>query len=162
MNVEHNYTERGIVKAFKDLYECIKHFWVKKRCLVVDFTGDEIPEMPGKQGYERKEYWTDEKSEDLHAKGYRSIEGLKNSLVWWGVPIYARLYNIRTLEITEPDASKDTPMTLDDRMHSNLTTKFAKSLARATALAGMDIQKLVLMGGIAIAAFVGMKYFGVF
>ena len=162
MIVEHNYTERGIVKAFKDLYECIKHFWIKKRCLKVDFIGTVHPSVRNEQGYDRKEYWTDQKPEDLHAMGYRSIEGLKNSLVWWGVPIYAKIYNIRTIEITDPEFSKDTPMTLDDRMHSNLTTKFAKSLARATALAGMDMQKLILMAGIGIAAFVGMKYFGVF
>lgn len=161
MQIEHNYTKRGIIKAFKDLYECVWYGWIRGLRLKVDLKGKEHL-ISGRQGYERTEYWTDEKPEDLHAKGYRSVEGLKNSLIWYGVPVYGKLQGFRTIEITDPAASKDTPMTLDDRMHSNLTTKFAKSLARATTLAGMDIQKMVLMGAIAVGAVLGMHYFGVF
>ena len=47
-------------------------------------------------------------------------------------------------------------------MQNNLLNKFAKALARAAALAGMDLQKIILMGAIGIAAVVGMKMFGVF
>ena len=47
-------------------------------------------------------------------------------------------------------------------MSNNLLNKFAKSLARAAALAGMDIQKLLLMAGLGIAAVIGMKLLGVF
>ena len=161
MEIEHNYTQRGIIKAFKDLFECIWYGWIKGMRFKVDITGRNYM-LKSNQWYDRKEYWTSEKSEDLHATGYKSIEGLKNSLIWWGIPIYGRLQGFKTLEITDPQASKDTPMTLDDRMHSNLTTKFAKSLARATTLAGMDLQKMLLMGAIAIGAIVGMHYFGVF
>ena len=161
MEIEHNYTQRGIIKAFKDLFECIWYGWIKGMRFKVDITGRNYM-LKSNQWYDRKEYWTSEKSEDLHATGYKSIEGLKNSLIWWGIPIYGRLQGFKTLEITDPNASKDTPMTLDDRMHSNLTTKFAKSLARATTLAGMDLQKMLLMGAIAIGAIVGMHYFGVF
>lgn len=161
MQVAHNYTKRGIIKAFKDLFECFWYGWVRGMRLKVDFKGKENI-INHRQGYERTEFWTKEKSEDLHAVGYKQIEGLKNSLIWWGIPIYGRLQGFRTIEITDPNASKDTPMTLDDRMHSNLTTKFAKSLARATTLAGMDLQKMALMGAIAVGAVLGMHYFGVF
>ena len=88
--------------------------------------------------------------------------GLHDSLIWWGVPVYARLYNLRTIEIIDPNASQDTPSFLYDRMKSNLATKWARGLARISAIAGMDVQKLVLMGGIAVAAIIGMKYMGVF
>ena len=57
---------------------------------------------------------------------------------------------------------KDNPMFLNDRMQSNLLNKFAKSLARAAVIGGMDIQKLILMAGIAVAAIFGMKVLGVF
>ena len=57
---------------------------------------------------------------------------------------------------------KDSPMFLNDRMQSNLLNKFAKSLARAALVAGMDLQKIILMGVIGIAALIGMKMFGVF
>lgn len=157
----HKYTDRDIFKPFRDMIEVFWHYWIKHRSLKVDITGKDYF-LKSNQWFDRKEYWTDEKSEDLHALGYKPIEGLKNNLIWWGVPIYGRLQGFKTLELTDPNASKDTPMTLDDRMHSNLTTKFAKSLARATTLAGMDLQKMLLMGAIAIGAVIGMHYFGVF
>lgn len=158
---EHNYTKRGLGKFFNDIGEIFYQSWIKHRSLIVDIVGRWNPIL-GREEYHRTEKWTDEPSEKLHEHGYKVIDGLHDSLIWWGVPIYAKLFNLRTIEIIDPDASKDTPSTLHDRASTNLATKFAKSLARATALAGMDIQKLVLMGGIAIAAFVGMKYFGVF
>ena len=157
----HRYTDIDILKPIRDWFECLWHFWIRQRKLIVDFTG-KTNILNGKQGYVREEYWTDEPSEDLHEKGYRQIVGLHDSLIWWKVPVYARFHGFRTIEITDPNFSKDTPMTLNDRMNSNLIQKFAKSLARATAIAGMDIQKLILMGAIGIAAVVGMKMFGVF
>ena len=73
-----------------------------------------------------------------------------------------RLYNLRTVEITDPDFSRDTPQTLNDRMSNNLVARFAKSLARATVIGGMDMGKVILMSVIGIGAFIGMKMFGVF
>jgi hypothetical protein len=158
---EHRYTDRDIFKPFRDLKEVIWHYWIKHRSLKVDIVGRWNPILK-KEEYHRVETWTDEPSEKIHEIGYKQIIGLHDSLIWWGVPIYARLYNLRTIEIIDPEFSKDTPSFLYDRMKTNLSTRFARSLARATTLAGMDIQKIMLMGGIAIAAFIGMKYFGVF
>ena len=79
-----------------------------------------------------------------------------------GVPVFMKLHGFKMIEADDPRASKDDPMFLNDRMQNNLLNKFAKSLARAAALAGMDLQKLILMGAIGIAAVIGMKVFGVF
>ena len=158
---EHKYTDRDIFKPFRDLKEIIWNYWIKHRSLKVDIVGNWDMELK-KDVYTRTETWTDEPRTQIHEAGYRVIEGLHDSLIWWGVPIYARLYNFHTIEITDPAASKDTPSFLHDRMTTNLTTKFARSMARATTLAGMDIQKLVLMGAIAVAGVLGMHYFGVF
>ena len=158
---EHKYTDRDIFKPFRDMAEVFWHYWIRHRSLKVDIVGRWNPILK-KEEYHRIENWVDEPSEKIHENGYRQIVGLHDSLIWWGVPVYARLYNLRTIEIIDPNASQDTPSFLYDRMKSNLATKWARGLARVAAIAGMDIQKLVLMGGIAVAAIIGMKYMGMF
>lgn len=158
---EHKYTDRDLFKPFRDMWEVFWQYWIYHRSLKVDIVGKWNPVL-NKEEYHRTEIWTDEPSEKIHQNGYKVIEGLHDSLIWWGVPIYARLYNLRTVEITDPNASRDTPTTLHDRMSTNLTTRFAKSMARATAIAGMDLQKLILMGAIGVGAILGMHFFGVF
>jgi len=76
--------------------------------------------------------------------------------------VMMKIHGFKELAVDDPNFSQDTPSTLNDRMNNNLLNKFAKSLARAAAIAGMDIQKMILIGAIGIAAIVGMKLFGVF
>ena len=163
MIYEYNYTDRRFGKTFSDLFQVIKHSWIKHRVLVVDLIAH-YDVIQGKEYYIRKEYWTDEKLVKLHEQGYRRSDNTPDhdNLAWIGVPVMIKLQGFKITEITDPAASQDDPMFLNDRMESNLLNKFAKSLARAAALAGMDLQKLILMGAIGIAAVVGMKMFGVF
>lgn len=156
---EHDHTEKGLGKFFKNVKECFWHSWIKHRVFVCDLFSD-YDIIQQKEYVIRKEYWTDEKSKNLHAMGYRNCEGLPghDNLVWFGVPVLCKLHGFKTIEID----SKDSPTFLNDRMNNNLLNKFAKSLARAATLAGMDIQKLLLMAGLGIAAVIGMKLLGVF
>lgn len=161
MNWEHEYRGSGMGKFFSDLKENIIHSMIHKRILVVDIVG-EHSNVQNKDYYDRKEYWTDLPATILHENGYRICEGLHDNLAWIGVPVMMKIYNFKLIEITDPNFSKDTPSTLNDRMNNNLLNKFAKSLARAAALGGMDLQKMILLGAIGIGAIVGMKMFGVF
>ena len=161
MYYDHDYHGSGIGKFFSDLGENIKHSMIKKRILIVDINGVHS-NVQNKDYYDRKEYWTDVPATVLHENGYRICEGLHDNLAWIGVTVMMKINNFKMIEITDPNFSKDTPSTLNDRMENNLLNKFAKSLARAQALAGMDLQKLILMGAIGIAAIIGMKMFGVF
>ena len=161
MKWEHDYKGSGMGKFFSDLGECIKHSWIHKRILIVDLIGEHNIEQ-NKDYYIRQEYWTDRPAYEFHRMGYRICEGLHDNLAWSGVTVLMRVYNFRVKEVLDPNFSRDTPSTLNDRMENNLLSKFAKSLARAQALAGMDLQKLILMGAIGIAAIIGMKMFGVF
>ena len=161
MNYDHDYHGSGIGKFLSDLGENIKHSMFKKRILVVDLIG-EHDLLQNKDYYNRIEYWTDQPAEELHKNGYRVCEGLHDNLAWIGVTVMMRIYHFKMIEITDPNFSKDTPSTLNDRMENNLLSKFAKSLARAAALGGMDLQKMILMGAVGVAAIIGMKVFGVF
>ena len=163
--IKHNYTQKGFIKFITDGAECFWNFWIRHRVLVVDVVGHATyfgskDNVRDREGYDRREYWTDEKPEDLYESGYKRCEGLHDNLAWVGVPVFMKLHNFK-MQTASPDA-KDSPRFLYDRAMSNLTTKFARGLARAQAIAGMDLQKLLLMGGIGIAAIVGMKFLGVF
>ena len=158
MNYEHDYLKGGF---FKDLFENIKHRMIHKRVLVVDLIG-EHSEVQNHDYYDRREYWTDTPQRILHENGYRICEGIHDNLAWIGVPVMMKIYNFKMIEVDDPNFSQDTPSTLNDRMNNNLLNKFAKSLARAAAIAGMDLQKMILIGAVGIAAVVGMKIFGVF
>lgn len=161
---KYDYTKKRVLgKTLVDAVETLWNFWIKKRCIVCDMIGD-YDVLHHKESYIREDYWTDESLELLHEIGYRKCEDLPDhdNIAWWGVPVLIKFHNFKMIEITDPAASQDDPMFLNDRMESNLLNKFARSLARAAALAGMDLQKIILMTGIGIAAVVGMKVMGVF
>lgn len=159
MKWEHNYYDHGFAKFISDLIECIIHFWIHKRTLVCNIVSN-YDVLQHKEYYIREEYWTDEKRSLLHETGYRTCEGLPghDNLAWIGVPIMIKMSGFKIIESNE----KDDPTFLNDRMNNNLLNKFARSLARAAMVAGMDIQKILLMAGVGIAAVVGMKLLGVF
>lgn len=155
---DYDYLHRSF---FKDLYLNIRHRMINKRVLVVDIIARHSNSQ-NKDYYERKEYWSDTPLSVLHENGYRICEGLHDNIAWIGVPVMMKLHGFKMIEVDDPAFSKDTPSTLNDRMNNNLLNKFAKSLARAAAIAGMDIQKMILIAAVGIGAIVGMKIFGVF
>lgn len=155
---DYDYLHRSF---FKDLYLNIRHRMINKRVLVVDIIAKHSNSQ-NKDYYERKEYWSDTPLSVLHENGYRICEGLHDNIAWIGVPVMMKLHGFKMIEVDDPAFSKDTPSTLNDRMNNNLLNKFAKSLARASAIAGMDIQKMILIAAVGIGAIVGMKIFGVF
>lgn len=156
---EYDYTDRRFGKTFSDLKNVIVHSWIKHHVIVCDMIAVFDPEH-NRDYFIRKVYWTDEKPSSLHEQGYRICEGCPDhdNIAWMGVPVFMKIRGFKMYETDE----KDDPMFLNDRMQNNLLNKFARSLARAAALAGMDLQKLILMGAIGIAAVIGMKMFGVF
>ena len=159
MRWKYDYTNRAFGKTFIDGAICFKNYWIKKRVMVCDIYAD-YDLIQDKEYYKREDNWTDEKLASLHEQGYKKCENLPDhdNIGWIGVPVMVKFHGFKTIE-TE---SKDSPMFLNDRMQSNLLNKFAKSLARAALVAGMDLQKIILMGVIGIAALIGMKMFGVF
>lgn len=157
---KYNYQKkRALGKTFSDAIETVWHCWIKKRIMICDIHGD-YDLLQHKEYYKRDSYWTDEKAELLHERGYRVCKNCPDhdNLAWLGVPVLIRIDGMKIIETDE----KDNPSFLNDRMNNNLLSKFAKSLARAALVGGMDLQKLILMGGIAIAAVIGMKFMGVF
>lgn len=156
---KYDYTDRRFGKTFSDLGKVVYHSWIKHHVIVCDMIAD-YDLVQHKEYFIRDVYWTDERPSLLHEQGYRICEGCPDhdNIAWIGVPVFMKIRGFKMIETDE----KDDPMFLNDRMQNNLLNKFARSLARAATLAGMDLQKLILMGAIGIAAVIGMKMFGVF
>ena len=109
----------------------------------------------------RKETFTTQSSEELHAFGYRKCKGLYDNILWMGIPVYVRIVGGHIFDTSSNEYSKDTAVTLHDAMTSDATTSFIKSMVKGQ-IGTMDVQKLLFIGGIAAAAIIGMKVLGVF
>ena len=159
MRIEHKYTRETFWTVLKETFY---HGWIKKRKLIVDFVlRPDLPGLKKEPQYIRREFWTDEYDDELSAKGYKPSKGLHDSILWSGVRIYVRLHNTVEFPIAEIyPTKKDTSFTLNDAMLSDTDAKFKKSLAKAALTSAADWQKIILIGGVAVAAVILSKYFG--
>lgn len=117
--------------------------------------------------YDRTDLWTTESAEALQKRGYKKVEGLYDSLIWWRVPVYMRIdgaqvYDVRSAIGSDgmPLYSQDTAATLHDVMQSNATEKFIKGLGKIS-MSSLDIQKLVMIAIVGVGAVFGLMMMGV-
>ena len=155
---EHKYTRERI---FTTPFEILWYAHIRGMSLTSDWIL-KPGELGGEPEYQRVEYWTDEKKEDLSAKGYKEANGLHDSIFWSGTRRYAKIHNGKEFPIEEYyPAKKDTAYTLNDAMLSNSEKNFKKSMARAQLTATADWQKLGLMALLGVGVIVATKYFGI-
>ena len=154
---EHIYTRETF---FSSLCEVIKHGWIKKHKLLVDILL-RPNEFKGVPVYLRREKWTDAHDDEICSKGYKLAKGLHDSIMWSGVRIYVKIHNAIEFPIGEvfPE-KKDTAFTLNDAMLSDTDNKFKKSLAKAALTQAADWQRIIMFGGLGVAAIILTKYFG--
>lgn len=168
-------TPRDYLSKKGELSEVFRHGRIRKERLAVDIhMGVYIPDIlkPGQvreyQGYERSERWTALKGKELEPMGYYRCEGLKDSIIWWGVPVYLRITGGTAADLSQirdKDGqriySQDTAATLNDVMTSKATENFMRGLGK-TALPTMDVQKIIMVGILAVGAVFGLMMMGVF
>ena len=116
--------------------------------------------------YEREDQWTSATSKSLNEAGYKRVVGLYDSILWWGVPVYIRFADLKRFDVHVKDDqgrylwSQDTATTLNDAMQSQATKEFIKGMGK-TAVSSMDMQKLAMMGIVAVGAVFGLMMMGV-
>lgn len=157
MEKEHCYTRETLFSTIK---EVVWNGWIKHHKLLVDLTlrPDVIPGTPL---YLRREKWTDRFTDEICADGYKKAKGLHDSILWSGVNIFVRIHNAVEFPIAQvfPE-KKDTAFTLNDAMLSDTDARFKKSLAKAALTQAADWQRIILFGGLGVAAVILTKYFG--
>lgn len=119
-------------------------------------------------GYIRDECWTDRPGSELQAQGYMIAVGLHDSIIWSGIPVYIRVAGgtmADLSQILDKDGrriySRDSASTLNDAMQSNATEEFRRGLGKASATLTMDIQKIAMIGILAVGAAFGLMMMGV-
>lgn len=133
---------------------------IKRRRYIIDICL-KPSELPGRAKYTRTEKWTDKSAADLHAEGYRKAIGFKDSLTWWGIPVFVKITNGHEIDTASVPISQDTAFTLNDSMVSSATSDFIKGMARG-AMQSMDVQKMIMIAIVGIGAIFGLKMLGVF
>ncbi len=157
VRVEHRYTKESI---FTTPFEIFYQRWIRQRKLIVDIYL-KPGELGGKDYYRQTEYWTDEDSDDLNAKGYLDAVGLHDSIFWTYTNIYVRIHNAVEFPIAEIyPAKRDTAYTINDSALSKATERFKRAMARAQLTASADWQKLGLIGVLGAGVIVATKLFG--
>lgn len=144
---------------FGDLKARILHLFGWK--LLIDFILKPDYKAPIKTGnpeqFTVREAWTRRPLSEISEMGYCHCYGWKDNLAWWGCPTYIKI----TGGIVPDAINKETATTHNDRMKSNATKKFVRSLWR-TSLPSLSIQQIALIGILGIGAVVGMWWMGVF
>lgn len=169
---EHEYWRDGWI-FFYDLKMRIKYRTFGKRRLMCDIrlmkyqTVDELVNNSYEARYTRAEHWTTMDPIELQRAGYKKVEGLHDSIAWWGVPVYLRISGGAKFNIHQRNKngellySQDTAATLHDVMQSNATKKFLKGMGK-TKLPEMDLQKIMFICILGAGAFFGLYMLGFF
>lgn len=163
-------------RLLHNAWEVLTHGHIRKQKLICDIKLAKISpnilrmqDFPDYQGYMRTEKWTDRPGSELQPEGYMKAVGLHDNLLWSGVPVYVRIAGgvIADLDkIRDKEGrriySLDSAATLNDAMQSNATQDFMRGLGKAATTMTMDIQKLAMIGILAVGAVFGLFMLGVF
>ena len=169
--VEVDEIEYQTLTAGKAISERLTH-WGQK--IIVDIDARETPltldmAQAGETvpAYDRSDRWTTWPKAELCKAGYQKAEGLYDSVLWWGVPVYCRFTGVEEYDIKETDEdgrliwSQESPSRLNDIIEGALMSKAVKGFGKIE-VGKMDLQKLLMFGMIAAGAVLGMWMLGVF
>lgn len=134
----------------------------------MDITGRTETAPDGRKIYEaqRTNTWTDRMPADLEQEGYRRCEGLYDSIIWWGVPVFLRFHGLTEFDSRQKNGDgeyiipQDTPATLHDFLKSNADREFLKGMAK-TSMPDMDLHKLIMIMILVAGAVAGLFLLGV-
>lgn len=116
--------------------------------------------------YHRTDRWTRWSREELARQGYRRVIGLYDSIVWWGVPVYARLSGFEQFDIHVRDGrggwmySQEGPVRLNDILTADLMGRAQKSFS-SIQMSRMDIQKIGMILILGVGLVLGLTAMGV-
>ena len=167
---ENDYWNKSIIYK---LCQRVKFWTVNSNRLVVDIHAKKVfPRVEdrltdsGVYRYTRRDTWTEKSPEELNRDGYYRVDGLYDSIIFWGVPVYIKLHGLRKFDIKtvndkgELIYSQDTSATLHDVMQSSATQDFIKGMGKTT-MAAMDTQKIIMIAILGAGVIFGLYMLGI-
>lgn len=104
-----------------------------------------------------REAWTRKDSASISKMGYAKCEGLKDSIAWMGVPVYAKIIG----GIVPPSENLESATTLNNNMRSTATKEFFRKMWKVK-LPSLSIQQIIIIVILGVGAILGMWWLGVF
>lgn len=120
----------------------------------------DIERLDNRQSYYQREHMTRTPESVLKLNGYVPAYKFKDSLKYFGIPVYMKLKNWEEYAITAEDP-QDTAYTLNDFRKSNTAERFKRALSRLVKVNQMDIKVVgliivaVAIAGVCIFIFMG-------
>lgn len=123
-----------------------------------------VPHLQDEQQNIRAEYWTNASTAEINMRGYKPVERLHDTLLWWRVPQYLMLCDAYKFNV--PDDAKQypqhTPATMDNKFKSQNYWGFLKKLFAKIGPRDMDTHAIFMVLILIAGAVGGMWMLGVF
>lgn len=124
-----------------------------------------VPHVQDEQRCHRSEYWTNATTAEINSRGYKPVERLHDTLLWWRVPQYLMLTDAYKFNVPD-DKSKypqHTPATMDNKFKSQNYWEFLKKLFSKVSPRDMDTHAIFMVlilvagavGGLWMMGFLG-------
>ena len=112
----------------------------------------------------REEYWTNASTAEINMRGYKPVERLHDTLLWWRVPQYLMLADAYKFEVPDDITQypQHTPATMDNKFKSQNYWKFIKGLFSKTGPRDMDTHAIFMVIILIAGAIGGMWMMGFF
>lgn len=123
-----------------------------------------VPHLQDEQQVLREEYWTNASTAEINMRGYKPVERLHDTLLWWRVPQYLMLTDAYKFNVPD-DKNKypqHTPATMDNKFKSQNYWGFLKKLFAKTGPRDMDTHAIFMVLILIAGAVGGMWMLGIF
>lgn len=123
-----------------------------------------VPHLADEQQNIRAEYWTNATTAEINTRGYKPVERLHDTLLWWRVPQYLMLCDAYKFNVPDDITQypQHTPATMDNKFKSQNYWGFLKKLFAKVGPRDMDTHAIFMVVILLVGAVFGMWMFGVF
>lgn len=122
-----------------------------------------MPHLMDEQRNHRAEFWTNATTAEINSRGYKPVERLHDTLLWWRVPQFLMLTDAYKFEVPDDRTlyPQHTPATMDNKFKSQNYWEFVKKLFAKPAMRDMDAHSIFMVMIILAGAIGGLWMMGI-
>ena len=122
------------------------------------------PHFQDEQRCHREEYWTNASTAEINMRGYKPVERLHDTLLWWRVPQYLMLADAYKFQVPDDPENypQHTPATMDNKFKSQNYWEFLRKLFSKVSARDMDTHAIFMVIILIVGAVGGMWMLGFF
>lgn len=122
------------------------------------------PHQMDEQQNLRQEFWTNATTAEINSRGYKPVERLHDTLLWWRIPQFLMLTDAYKFVVPDDveNYPQHTPATMDNKFKSQSYWKFIKGLFTKVGARDMDAHAIIMVLVLVFGAVAGMWLLGFF